>query len=1137
MNQQSPLYTEILTRIGELRRKENRLVLHYNLLAGTALLAASLFTAILAEEILHLGVAARTVMAVVLMAAAAAVLAWFAVRPSLRVLGITASEDTPSIAGRIGQHFPAIRDRLLDALEMYEARETLQSRYSLELIDASFSDLFEQIQPLDFTSILSTSRIRRIGRVLLSAAILFALVFVISPGSFVGSAGRIISFGQSFAAPLPVRFVVEPGSIEVVRGQNVPLLIRTAGRPLKSISLLMRQEGQLDFEAISVARGTDGVFRFEISGIKSSTEYYASAEDVSSDRYRLTVLNRPLIRSLRVKVTAPPYTRIPPKALEENTGDISAYTGSRVSFELSASKDLSSAELVFSDSSRLALSEDRAAASGSFTVRKNLSYHFLLKDTDGLPNVDPIEYTIKVVPDAFPTAELLLPGRNLDLTDDLRVNLLVRIRDDFGFSRLRLAFRLTTSRYEKPAEEYSFIELPLASKDQPAQDVTYQWDLTGLRLVPEDVVAYYAEVFDNDNISGPKSGRSETYTLRLPSLEEVFSDVSQTHEQTLESMQNVAKETEQLRKDIDELQRDMQAKREKMDWQQQKKAEEMMQRYEAIKQHLGETTQKVDNMMKEMEQNHLLSQETLQKYTELQKLMEELNSPELLDALRKMQESMKQLTSQQPRQSLEQLKASEEMFRQSLERTIELLKRIHIEQKIDEVIKRAEELKAAQDKLGDETSKTDPSDSQKRDNLSKKQSDLHDQMQSLGEETKKLQQNMGEFPKEMPLEELSKAQKELEESGCEEGMQQASEQISSSDMQGAQKGQRKASASLDKFSKDMKAVQQSLRSKQMQQIIGEMRKQLQNLLKLSEREEDLRNGTGSLDPNSQRFRESAERQMESMNDLSNVAGAMTDIAKKSFAISPEMSKEIGNAMNQMAAALQSMEGRNPGGASGMQGEAMGSLNRAAMMLQNAMGNMMQNGQQGMGMAGLMSLLGQMTGAQGSINAGTQQAMGMGQGQGQNLTAQQMAEYQRLAGQQSGVKKSLEELANEAKNNGEYSRLLGDLDQVAKDMTEVQTDLAQGNVNPETVKKQERILSRMLDSQRSLRERDYEKRRRAEAGKTIYRATPADIDLSTQEGKNRLRQELLKVLEGKYSKDYEELIRRYFEQLEKEEIKQ
>jgi predicted acetyltransferase len=100
------------------------------------------------------------------------------------------------------------------------------------------------------------------------------------------------------------------------------------------------------------------------------------------------------------------------------------------------------------------------------------------------------------------------------------------------------------------------------------------------------------------------------------------------------------------------------------------------------------------------------------------------------------------------------------------------------------------------------------------------------------------------------------------------------------------------------------------------------------------------------------------------------------------------------------------------------------------------------------------------------------------------------------------------------------------------MKEVVNNLQQNNVNPETIKKQERILSRLLDASKSMRERDYEKKRKAETGTQITRKSPDEIDLNSLEGKDRLREELLKALEEGYSKDYQELIRKYFEELEK-----
>lgn len=1126
----SHFHQELLTKLDAVRRKENRQSLLYGTLAVAMVVIILPLAAVLLEEIFLFGTLGRTLLAIGIAAAIALSAAWFIARPLLRIVRVLPRSSYSSLAVKAGDHFPAIKDRLLNALQLYESRDKLRPHYSLALIDAAFEDLFRQVKPLDFTDAVSGARVRTMRKFALYVFSVALLVLVVSPSGFLGSLNRIVHYGESFASPLPIRFLIEPGNTEVVRGQNVPVTIRTEGRPVRMIALFTRQVGQLEFESRNLRATPENEFRTELSAMKASTEYYAAAEDIKSTSYTIKVLDRPLIRDLHLTVASPAYTRIPPRTLDDNVGDVSAYPGSRISIRVHASKPLAAASMVFGDSTALRLAPSGAEAEGVFTVRKNTSYHLLLKDSDNLPNVDPVEYAVKVIPDEFPTAEILSPAKNIDLTEEMTLRLFIRIKDDFGFSRLHLAYRMAQSRYEKPAEEYSSIDIPLDKKITSPYDMWYEWDLSPLSLVPEDAVAYYVEVFDNDDVNGPKAGRSETYIVRLPSIEEVFSDVSQTHEQSVESMQSIAKETEQLKQDIEDLQRELKKKNDKMDWQQQKKVDEMVQRYDAMKKKIEETSQKMDEMVKKMEENKLLSNETLEKYLELNKLMEKLNSPELKDALKKLQESMKQLSPEEMRQAMNQLQFSEEQFRKSLERTIELLKRIHIEQKLDELVKRTEELKNRQEEIRNQASR-EPG---KREELTARQQDLQKQMDSLQQEASSLEKMMEEFPKEMPTEEMSKANQQLAQQQIGKKMSRSAQQIQQGDMQGAQQNQQETEQNLEDFKQQMQQAQKSLRDRQMKQIANQLRKQLENVIELSKREEALKDETKQLDPNSQRFRENAQRQNEVMNDLGNVAEGLGEIGKKSFAVTPEMAREIGNAMSAMGESMRQMEGRNPAGSSGKQGKAMGSLNRAAMMMQGALGQMMGNSGQGMGMAGLMGMLGQMANAQGGINSGTEKAMGMGQGQGEGLTSQQQAEYGRLAAQQAAVQKSLKELSNEAKNAGEFSKLLGDLDKVAQDMQEVQTDLAQGNVNPNTLHKQERILSRLLDSQRSMRERDYEKRRKAEAGKDILHASPTEIDLTTQEGKNRLREEMLKVLEGKYSKDYEELIRKYFEQLQEEE---
>ncbi|MGB2698643.1 MAG: hypothetical protein WBD28_12410, partial [Candidatus Zixiibacteriota bacterium] len=78
--------------------------------------------------------------------------------------------------------------------------------------------------------------------------------------------------------------------------------------------------------------------------------------------------------------------------------------------------------------------------------------------------------------------------------------------------------------------------------------------------------------------------------------------------------------------------------------------------------------------------------------------------------------------------------------------------------------------------------------------------------------------------------------------------------------------------------------------------------------------------------------------------------------------------------------------------------------------------------------------------------------------------------------------------------------------------------------------QERILSRLLDAEKSLTRRDYSKTRMAETGEDIIREGPDELPFDLGE-KDRLEKEWLKkVFEENYPKEYEELIQEYFRKL-------
>ncbi len=1127
----SPLYEEIRHRLDTVRKKQNSVDLFTGITISISVLLLTSCISIVLDLIFGFGITGRTILFFFIVLSLLFSSLWFVGKPLLRKLKILKNATDSDTATKVGNQFPNIHDRLLNALQIYESKVREKVLYSIELIDASFIDLYDAIKDINFIQAVDYKRFKKTRKFFLYAVSVFLLALIISPKGFLWSAFRIYQFNQQFSVIPKLFFIIEPGDSEALRGETVDFTIHPVGSYVNTITFLSREEGVAKYEKTTLNISDKGTFKFSIPNIKSTTHYYVSSGDASSPVYKISVLERPIIRSLQLSLNYPAYTRIPPKILEENIGDVTALPGTRIAFNIISSKKLSLAELHYNDGGVTKLILSDAEAKGSLVLLKEKKYTILLKDESGLTNIEPVEYQLKLIQDEFPTASIILPGKSVDITENLKLPLLTRIRDDFGFTHLRLAHRLTQSRYEKPAEEFSFVEIALTLKDQVTQEVWYEWNLSGLNLVPEDVLTYYIEVFDNDNVSGPKSGRSETYLVRLPSLDEVFADVAQSQQQTLETMQTMAKEAEKMKKELDELQREVKKNPQKMDWQQQKKAEELTTKYNEMRKKVSETAKKMEEIIQKMDENKLLSNQTMEKFQEMQKLMDQINNPELQQAMKKLQESMKQMTPEQMKQAMQQMQLSEEQFRKNLERMIELLKRIAIEQKIDELIKRTEELIKQQQELQNQTARTNPKDEQKLSDLARQQEDMQKKIDKLEQEAKSLKEKMEEFPEDMPTEKMDKAQKDLANKKLQQKAKKSAQQMKSGEMKQSDQTQQEMQEDLEDFMSQMQDVKESLQEQMQKEVLNKMRKAVQDLLELSKKQEALKQETQKLDPNSQRFRENAQQQMDMMGDLNNVANSMGEISKKSFAISPDMGKEIGNAMKQMAQSLQNMEQRNPPAASQKQSEAMGSCNRAAMMMQGAINSMKQGGGKGMGMAGLMQRLGQMSGMQMGINQQTGQAMGQGQG----LTQQQMAEYGRIAGQQGAARKALEQLIEEAKNAGELSKLLGDLERIAKDMLEVQTDLEQSNVNPETIKKQEKILSRMLDSQRSMRERDFEKRRRAEVGKDYKYPSPADIDLTSQDGRNKLREELLKMLEEKYSKDYEDLIRKYFEALEKEKL--
>lgn len=1121
-------YKEIISKLELLVKKEYFSFWLFGLFITLIIIIGTFTVLSLFELIAYFNSTIRTVLFFVFLLISIGAISYLIIFPLLNYFNVIGIRDYFYSANKVGKYFPEIKDDLLNAMQLVSS-DKANTLYSTSLLDAAFKNVYERAKPIRFESIVDLSKVKKTAKYFVLIFVFCVLLFSFVPGLQAAS-NRLVNFSQEFIPPAKFYFEVYPGNAEVTKGESIDFIVIVKGEIPKKVFLFTREDSQTNFEEHEPKIDSLGNYKFNVQQLRASLFYYAKAEDVSSEEYQIKVIDHPVMRSFDVKVISPSYSGIPLSEQKDN-GNISALVGSNVEVSLLSNKELRSARIKFEDSTTAELKVQNNFAKGNFRVRKDNSYTVVINDLSGNKNLQPVKYYVKTLYDSYPTIELIYPKQDINLANDSRVPIEIKVNDDYGFLKLNLNYKLSSSRYEPAQENFSIIEISIDKKIKE-QIIDHIWNLTQINPAVNDVYSFYLEVFDNDNVSGPKSAKTQIINVRIPSLDEILSQADETQENVQDELQETLKEAEELKKELEEIDKDLKQDKQQLTWEEKEKIEQTLDKFEKLQEKMESASEQLKQMQNELQQNNLLSEETLEKYMELQKLMDEMTSDEMKKAMQKMQDALEKMNRNQTQDAMNQMKMDEERFKKSIERTMNLLKRIQIEQKMDEMIKRTENLEQKQNELSEQTEKSNESDQKKSDELSKKQDEVTKELDRLQEKMDELSEKMNEL-KDMPKEEMEKLQEEFEKQKNEELSDEASKDLKQNQKQKAQKNQQQLSKNIQQMKQSMEQMQQQTQQENQMQTFTDMMRILDNLLSLSKQQEELKNKLQNLDPGSSQFNENVQKQNEIKKNLNKLLEQMSELSQKTFAISPEMGKALGNANQKMNQSMQSMQNRNGSMATLSQGDAMMHLNEAANLMKSSLESMLQGGSGSGGMMSLMQQLQKMSGQQMDLNNMTQMLQQMQQGQ---LSPEQQGQMQRLAQQQQLIQKSLEELNKEAKQSGESKKIPADLENIVNQMREVVSDMNTEKLSDDLIQKQERILSKLLDAQKSINERDFEKERKSDSGINLTRNTPAELNLRYQQSKEKLKDELNRAIQEGYNKDYENLIRKYYESLQNQELK-
>lgn len=1156
-------YISLLQRFTSVHRSElSQKVLLASQKTAISLILLVIF-AVMIETVAQGDIAFRTALFAFIAVAFFGCAFTFLFSPFLEFFGLKKSFYPYEIAKRIGNYYPNIRDTLVNVFQL--AEQTTESS-NHELVYAAFDSVYEQSKNIDFHVIVEKEKNRKFLLFLAAAIIGFGIVVTVPV--LRSSLNRIIHFSSSFLPPAPFSLSVEPQSTLKLRGEKAVVVVNIKGTIPNAITIKVREMQQENFDSHELKPDANGKWTYTFSSLSNTVEFYAESpwlsDAVRSNIGTIIVQDKPIIKSLSGKVYSPSYTQQPVLQLSEDAADIIALRGAKTELRVVSNKTLREAYCVFlqysqdstgtkTDTIRKAMTLQNKSASTTFSLSNSCDYYIEIKDQDGLTNDSPVHYKIVVQDDNSPTITLLTPQNDIAIDATAILPVKISANDDFGFSSLLLHYRLVESKYGKTSDKFTAVSIPFP-RNEKSMNVPYFWDLTKLNISPSDKYEFYCEIFDNDIIAGPKSARTQTINVKLPSLDEVLNESGKQEEQIRKELEEIAKQADQAQKEMEKIQRELR-KDKQPDWQDKKKLEDAIQQQKELQKKLDDVVQKMEDMSKNLQNNNAISKETLEKYQELQQLMKEVQSPELQKAMERIQQAMQQMSQQQLQEAMKQYQFNEEQFKKQIERSLNIMKRLKAEQLTDALTKRSEQLEKKLQDLQKQTENTNTSDRDKRQELAEKQRDMSDEAKEIREDMKKLENVMKEIQQQMPMDKLQDAKQELgnEQNDIANDMEQAAEEMQNGQQEKSSQKQQSAAKKAKQFAQKMKALKKEMKKNLSKEVQKQMQKSVSDLLDLSQKQEQLRKNSQQLDPNSAQYSQNAQEQKKMQEQLNTVAQRMAEISQKTMALTPEMARNIGEAMQKMQQSSEQLTNRNGQQAAQQQGQAMSSMNKAAMQMQQAMqgmkgqgegqegegedgqdgegeGNKKGKGKNGKSPGGFMQRLQQMAGQQQQINQGMQNMQRLQSGQNGQPTPQQQAEMGRLAAQQGKAMQAMQELAKEQQEQVGGKKGLGSLEKIAQEMKEVMTDMETGAITDETIKRQDKILSRLLDATLSMNERDYEKKRESKSGQDIMKKSPGILQNGLQQFNNSNSLEENKV---QFTKDYEKIIRLYLDELSKQ----
>ncbi|MBU2626778.1 MAG: hypothetical protein KKG33_14580 [candidate division Zixibacteria bacterium] len=1095
---------------------------------GAILILTSVMAAFAVASLLHAAFFLPVWVRVAYLIVTAAVLIALSYRYIISAFIFSPALET--VSRQVERKYPHLENRLIASLQLERHLHENRESFSVDMIRALIAQTSKTVEGLNLKASFSNNPLKRLAKYSGTIAGVVILLAFLTPGLFWSSLHVFSHPLTEIDVPKTYDIYVQPGTVEVLKYDPLEITVIVKGEKLpKSAEMFWdnSDEGsnwrsdaleKSSVAAISTNLGSalgitsdSMTFTYVFKDIKHSFRYFVRAGREESDEHSVTVVDKPRITGLKLTYMYPKYTRLKTLVIDENDGNVQALKGTQIKVELRTNKPVETGSLVFSDGSAMELTCGDTLSAATITVAGNKSYHAEVTDRSGYANPDPIEYRITQLEDAYPELYMVSPAGNVDLDDLMAVSLIANLADDFGFTKLNLNYAMHLSQ----TEQWDAVEEIAIAHDKSDQQVDYFWDLANIGMVPGSWIEYYLEVFDNDYVSGPKSTKGPVMAVRLPTLDELFAEIETSREDQLEKYVESLQQQKKITDEFEKLAQELKMESE-LDWESKKDIESVANKQQKLLNDLDEMARQFDEANKKAQENQLLSLQMVQKLAELQKLFEEVATDEMKEAMKKLQEALAKMDKDEVEKALDQFDMSLEDIMKNIERAIAQLKQVQVDQMMQDMIRQAEEILKSQQNVNSLAEKSKSSDLPK---AAPKEQNVRNSMEDLKKRADELESLMNEAQmSDNP--DANKFCSATKQSGAEQPMEEMIANMNQSDKENSNESGEQAEAKLQDMLSQMQDSQAALSMSMGAEMAQKMRKALDDIFYLNDKQEELYNDVTAYSGPSAELREIAEDQQKLQNHAEWLEDYLFELSKQSVFMQKQIDKLMQFCMSQMSQSTKALTEMNGMSSINAQTEAMYSLNQASRMIIESLNSQKQcNSTCNKPNDNMFKKMGQMCNKQKRIN---QKSEGMCNNPNQSGQGKQAME--RLAAEQEAIRKSMQQLQQEA---GDKKQIQGRLENLADEMKEVVEALEEGGIGEKTLERQKKIYQRMLDFQLSMERQDYSEVRQAERTDQFLRKGPDQLDETAIVGSESYEKRMQEFLDEGYPPEYESIIKDYF----------